>query len=129
MFNRSLFIKIDKLNINTIHDAMIIKEYIEACICYIVNKILLNNHYNSLDVRFQYSIYKINNSFNIVEQISMPQELLNNILSLSSILQKSIEQIIDDFYMYNRLHKSVLNINCMLVNGDSLLITYEVFSE
>jgi hypothetical protein len=127
MFNRSLFVKIEKLNINTIHDSMMVTEYLEVCICYIIKKILVNNSYSSLDIRYNYSTYKIDNAFSIVENTHVNPDILQNLLSLSDTLMKYIEQVIEEFYIKNKMTISTLNMNSMLVNKDSLLLTCETF--
>lgn len=129
MFSRSLFIKIDKLQINTLQDSIMISEYIETCICYIIKKMLTDNAYNVLDVRYNYSTYKIDQAFNIVEQISVTPKLMENLLTLSSVMNKHLGNVLQDFYHHQFMSgdKNTLNINSMLVNNDSLLLSCEIF--
>ncbi len=126
MFNRSVFIRIDKLKIETISDSRQIRDYTRLCICYIIKKILINNYYN-LDIVYDHEYYNIDNAVEITEQVSINQYTLNNLLSLSSVIIKNIEQVIHEFNIYNLSVKSILNVNSILVNSDSLLITFEVY--
>jgi len=126
MNSRSVFIKINKINITSIIESKILNDYIEMIICYIIQRALVNNSY-SLNIRYNYDSYKIDNAFDIVETISAGYSVFYDIVSLSGILTKNIEQVIDEFYNYTRNKNGILNINSLLVNNDSLLISYEVF--
>lgn len=141
MLNRSVFFKINKAKIVNIHDAIIAKEYIEIYICYIVKRKLIDSAYieingTSLDIRFRYDKYKIDNVGIYETYNKNTSELLNTILPLPVSVEKDIEQTIDEFYMYvitsvpnfKLMHTLTLNIDCMLLNNDTLLITYEVFN-
>ena len=128
MYSRSLFIKLDKLNIASLSDAIVIREYIETCICYIAKKILVDNSYTDyMDVRYNYCQYKIDNSFNIIEQVEILPHLRQDLFTLIDIFNKNIEEAINNFYHQRKNNFSVLNINSMLVNADTILITYEYF--
>lgn len=126
MFNRSIFIRIDKLQINTIQDSREIRDYTRLCICYIIKKVLIDNNYN-LEIVYDHEYYNIENADEMVHQIALAPQTMNNLLSLSSVIIKNIEQVIHEFNIYNLNVKSILNINSILVNSDSLLITFEVY--
>jgi len=127
MYSRSLFIRLDKLNIETINDASMMREYIESFICYIVKKTLVNEAYPDMDIRYEYTPTKIDNAFSIVEYLVVSPELESSIQALNNILTKNIEETIYEFHMSGCARTGSLNLNSMLINSDSLLITYEFF--
>lgn len=130
MYSRSLLLKLDKLNILTMDDAIMMQEYLESFICFIARKVLIDEHYSSIDVRYNYSRSKIDHAFSMVEQFYVvPYLREENLLSLNHILTKSIEETIHEFYMSNYSKTGSLNINSMLINCDTLLITYEFFQK
>ena len=129
MSSRSLFLKLDKLNIRSMSDAIMMREYLESFVCYITKKILVDAHYPDMDVRYDYSQEKIYNAFNAVEQLHVVPHLRDNLLGLNNILTRNIEESIHEFYMGNFAAVGSLNINSMLVNCDTLLITYEFFQK
>ncbi len=129
MYSRSLFLKLDKLNIRSLSDAIMMREYLESFVCYIAKKILVDAHYPDMDVRYDYSQEKIYHAFNAVEQLHVVPHLRDNLLGLNNILTRNIEESIHEFYMGNFAAVGSLNINSMLVNCDTLLITYEFFQK
>lgn len=129
MYSRSLFLKLDKLNIRSLSDAIMMREYLESFVCYIAKKILVDAHYPDMDVRYDYSQEKIYHAFNAVEQLHVVTHLRDNLLGLNNILTRNIEESIHEFYMGNFAAVGSLNINSMLVNCDTLLITYEFFQK
>ena len=129
MYSRSLFLKLDKLNIRSMSDAIMMREYLESFVCYIAKKILVDAHYPDMDVRYDYSQEKIYHAFNAVEQLHVVPHLRDNLLGLNNILTRNIEESIHEFYMGNFAAVGSLNINSMLVNCDTLLITYEFFQK
>ena len=129
MYSRSLFLKLDKLNIRSLSDAIMMREYLESFVCYIAKKILVDAHYPDMDVRYDYSQEKIYHAFNAVEQLHVVPHLRDNLLGLNNILTRNIEESIHEFYMGNFAAVGSLNINSMLVNCDTLLITYEIFQK
>lgn len=129
MYSRSLFIRLDKLNIHTINDAVMIREYLELFICYIAKKIIINEGYPYMDIRYNYISANIDNAFTMTEHFAVMPNLDNFLLSLNSILTKNIRNVIHEFYMSDYAANGSLNLNSMLVNCDSLLITYEFFQK
>ena len=129
MYSRSLFLKLDKLNIRSLSDAIMMREYLESFVCYIAKKILVDAHCPDMDVRYDYSQEKIYHAFNAVEQLHVVPHLRDNLLGLNNILTRNIEESIHEFYMGNFAAVGSLNINSMLVNCDTLLITYEFFQK
>lgn len=127
MYSRSLFIRLDKLNIQTINDAIRIQEYFESFICYITKKIITDTGYPDMDVRYNYASVKIDNAFNTVEYITVLSNLQNFLLGLNHVLTKNIEETVYEFYMSTYSQNGCLNLNSMLINCNSLLITYEFF--
>ena len=67
------------------------------------------------------------NSFNIIEQVEILPHLRQDLFTLIDIFNKNIEEAINNFYHQRKNNFSVLNINSMLVNADTILITYEYF--
>lgn len=127
MYSRSLFIRLDKLNIQTVDDAITMQEYLESFICYITKKIIIDAGYPDMDIRYNYLSGKIDNAFSVVEYLSISPNLHDSLLNLSNILTLNIEEAIHEFYMSDCAQTGSLNLNSMLVNCDSLLITYEFF--
>lgn len=129
MYSRSIFLKLDKLNISTVSDGIAMREYLESFICYIAKKIMVDAHYPTMDVRYDYVTAKIDHAFNTVEHLAVLPHLRTALLGLNHILTRSIEEVIHEFYMSNYAAVGSLNINSMLVNCDTLLITYEFFQK
>lgn len=127
MYSRSLFLRLDKLNIKTMSDAIMMREYLESFVCYITKKILLDQGYPAMDVRYDYVAAKIEHAFSNVEHLVVLPQLRDTLLQLNHILKRSIEEVIREFYMSDYVTGGSLNLNSMLVNCDSLLITYEFF--
>lgn len=129
MYSRSIFLKLDKLNISTVSDGIMMREYLESFICYISKKIIVEASYPNMDIRYDYSTAKIDHAFNTVEHLAVLPHLRTALLGLNHILTRSIEEVIHEFYMGNYAMVGCLNINSMLVNCDTLLITYEFFKK
>lgn len=129
MYSRSLFLKLDKFNICSVNDGIMIREYLESFICYISKKILVDANYPDMDIRYNYSKSRIHNAFNAVEQLYIVPHLKENLLNINHILTRSIEETIHEFYMSDYAATGSLNINSMLINCDTLLITYEFFNK
>lgn len=129
MYSRSIFLKLDKLNIKTLSDGVMMREYLESFICYIAKKIVVEASYPNMDIRYDYSTAKIDHAFNTVEHLAVLPYLRTALLGLNHILTRSIEEVIHEFYMGNYAMVGCLNINSMLVNCDTLLITYEFFKK
>lgn len=129
MYSRSIFLKLDKLNITTLSDAIMMREYLESFICYITKKIMIDASYPVMDIRYDYSSTKIDHAFNTVEHLAVLPNLRTALLSLNHILTRNIEEVIQEFYMGNYCTTGCLNINSILVNRDTLLITFEFFNK
>ena len=129
MYSRSIFIKLDKLNIRTMSDAIMMREYLESFVCYIAKKIMVDAHYPIMDVRYDYTSVKIDHAFNVVEQLTVLPHLRSALLGLNHVLTRSIEEAIHEFYMSSYAETGSLNLNSMLVNCDTLLMTYEFFQK
>ncbi len=80
-----------------------------------------------MDVRYDYVAAKIEHAFSNVEHLVVLPQLRDALLQLNHILKRSIEEVIREFYMSDYVTGGSLNLNSMLVNCDSLLITYEFF--
>lgn len=129
MHNRSFIIKIEKIKIVSFQHYLLINEYLETCICFITKKILINNNYNTLDIRYNCNTHSVNNAFSIVDNTHINPAELQKLISLSDIINKYIEQVIEEFYIYNLKCKATMNINSMLINTDSLLLTFDIFPD
>ena len=127
MYSRSLLLRIDKLNIQTMSDAVMMREYLESFVCYIAKKVMLDAGYPQMDVRYDYVSSKIDNAFNVVEHLALLPNWNDALMNLNNVLTRSIEEAIHEFYMSDYAQVGSLNLNSMLVNCDSLLITYEFF--
>ena len=127
MYSRSLLLRIDKLNIQTMSDAIMMREYLESFVCYIAKKIIIDAAYPQMDIRYDYVAAKIDNAFNVVEHLALLPNWNDALMSLNHVLMRNIEEAIHEFYMSDYAQVGSLNLNSMLVNRDSLLITYEFF--
>lgn len=127
MYSRSIFVKLDKLNIKTISDGIMMREYLESFVCYITKKIVLDAGYPQMDIRYDYSTAKIDHAFNSVERLAVMPNLRDALTGLVHVLTRNIEDAIHEFYMSNYAAVGTLNLNSMLINCDTLLITYEFF--
>ncbi|NTW91178.1 MAG: hypothetical protein HGA35_04540 [Erysipelotrichaceae bacterium] len=127
MYSRSLLLKLDKINIVTMSDAIMMREYLESFVCFIAKKIITDGGYPQMDVRYDYSAAKIDHAFNAVEHLVVIPNLRQALIGLNHILTKNIEETIHEFYMSNYAEVGSLNLNSMLMNCDTLLVTYEFF--
>lgn len=127
MYSRSIFVRLDKLQIKTMSDGIVMREYLESFVCYIVKKIITDASYPIMDIRYDYSTAKIDHAFNTVEHLVVLPHLRNALLGLNHVLTRNIEEAIHEFYMSDYASIGSLNLNSMLVNCDTLLITYEFF--
>lgn len=103
------------------------REYLESFVCYIAKKVMLDAGYPQMDVRYDYVSSKIENAFNVVEHLALLPNWNDALMNLNNVLTRSIEEAIHEFYMSDYAQVGSLNLNSMLVNRDSLLITYEFF--
>lgn len=129
MYSRSMFIRLDKIQIRRMSESIMMREYLESFICYIVKKIITDASYPQMDVRYDYSTAKIDFAFNKVEQLVVHPTLRSALLGLNHVLTRNIEDAIHEFYMSNYAEVGSLNLNSMLINCDTLLITYEFFDK
>ncbi len=105
------------------------REYLESFVCYITKKIITDACYPQMDIRYDYSTAKIDHAFNTVEHLEVLPSLRNGLLGLNHVLTRNIEEVIHEFYMSNYAQLGSLNLNSMLINCDTLLITYEFFQK
>ena len=129
VYSRSIFVKLDKLNIKTMSDAIMMREYLESFVCYIAKKIIVDACYPAMDVRYDYTTAKIEHAFNNVEHLAMMPHLESALLGLNHILTRNIEEAIHEFYMSGYAMTGSINLNSMLMNCDTLIITYEFFQK
>lgn len=129
MRSRSLFLKLDSLEVESVVDAMATRDFIDSFICYNVMKIIVDNSYPQMNILYNYNPYKIVNSPITVENLYVIESLRDSLISLNNLFRSNIEDVIHEFYISGYSNTGSLNLNSILLNNSCLLITYEFYSK
>lgn len=100
-------------------------ETLKITCCYIINKILINNSYN-LNVTFNFETYPIDNSSKLVENIFLLDKVRNNYDFICYRLEEIIELELAKFNMLKNKELYVLNIDLILLNNVSIILSCKV---
>lgn len=100
-------------------------ETLKITCCYFINKILINNSYN-LNVTFNFETYSIDNSSKLVENIFLLDKVRNNYDFICYRLEEIIELELAKFNMLKNKELYVLNIDLILLNNISIILSCKV---
>ena len=129
MLSRFMVIKLPHVaNMNEFVISRAYTSYIENVISILLCNALNNYPHEHLDVLYNYK--PISKSITeYVEEVTLHSEVDFSIFtdySLTYLLEKEVEQIVEEYRMSNMKHSHLLNIKSMIVNISSLILSTEL---
>jgi hypothetical protein len=117
-----------KLNfaVADIYESLNLTEYISLLVCYIIKKILVDNAYENVDVRYNYSYSSINSSHSYMDYYINKGFAKFADISLTYLLEKELSIAIEEFRLSDKALTHVLNIKSMIVNMNTLILSFEI---
>lgn len=139
MLTRTFFFKLEKIHSRNIEDLRSLNAVLEYTICYMINKVLVNDAFDKLDITYKYkSVYSTYNAHVSQQDIygTNIHSVMDNVAVLIRTLEQTVESMINSFNMYNiglegnlLPNQTVLNFNSTLINTDTLIVTCELLDK
>ena len=123
MLNKSIAIGLNKFKLTNLSSGILLRELVENLICYTIKYNILSYNLQDIHVTYNYDIYKLQ-SFNM-QTIFPDYKFLDRseLSTITHLLDKFIEQTINEFYVKHR--DKLLNFNFTVLNGNNILVIAE----
>lgn len=126
--NNSYIVEIKDLSKLNFSETRYFFEVLEVTCCYIIYKTLINNTYN-LNITYKFETYSIDNAARLIEFNFIIDKIKNDYEFLCHRLETIIEYEIDKFHMFSNKDSYILNIDLILLNTTSILISFKTLKK
>lgn len=114
-----------QVTVNDIHESLNLTEYTSLLVCYIIKKILIDNAYENLDVRYNYSYNSVDTSHSYMDYYLNRDFSKFTDTSITYLVEKEIMTAVEEFRLSSTTDTHVLNIKSFILNGNTMVLSFE----